>query len=734
MTARAQPAHGMDRPRLDYTGLFDASPNPYLVLDRSLTIVGANQAYLAATKRKLEDIVGRWAWDAFPTDPETLRQSIASFERVLRTGRPDTVAVLRFDIPRPEAEGGGFEERYWSITHTPVLDGNGEVSLVLLHPIDVTELQRLRDAARYAGEERRIQLVPMQSSILGRARAVQEVNLSLRAEGERLRALFQQAPGFMCMLRGPEHRIELANAAYLQLVGHRDVVGKPVRDALPETEDQGFIALLDRVYATGEPFVGCGAEFIVQAGPDSAPEQHFLDFVYQPITDDETGRVSGIFIAGSDVTERTRAEAALRHANETLEARVAERTAELIQVADALHAAAEERAQVEEALRQSQKMETVGQLTGGIAHDFNNMLQAVGGSLDMLQRRVAQGRTADADRYAEGARKTLDRAAALTHRLLAFARRQTLQPKLVEPDELIGGMAELVRRTVGPAIAVELHLNDGIWNVLCDPSQLENALLNVIINARDAMPEGGRLTIRTADLRLTAADVVGQDEAGPGDYVEVSVADTGTGMDEATRARAFEPFFTTKPIGQGTGLGLSQLYGFVRQSGGIVRLHSAPGRGTAVRLYLPRHGAANGTGQDGPGAASDAPQAAAGEVVLLVEDEADVRTAVAEHLRDLGYRVLEAGDGPAALRLLRGVPRVDLLVSDVGLPGGLNGRQVADAARERQPGLPVLFITGYAGTFLDGQLAPDMAVIGKPFALDALAAKARAMLEAAPVN
>jgi len=258
----------MDRPGLDYTGLFDASPNPYLVLERSLTIVGANQAYLAAMKRELSDILGRWAWDAFPTDPETLRQSIASFERVLRTGEPDTVAVLRFDIARPEAEGGGFEERYWSITYTPVLDGNGEVSLVLQHPIDVTELQRLRDAARYAGEERRVQLAPTQSGILDRARAVQEVNLSLRTESERLRALFRQAPGFMCMLRGPEHRIELANAAYMQLVGHRDILDKPVREALPETEDQGFIALLDRVYATGEPFVGCGAEFVVLADPD----------------------------------------------------------------------------------------------------------------------------------------------------------------------------------------------------------------------------------------------------------------------------------------------------------------------------------------------------------------------------------------------------------------------------------------------------------------------------------
>ena len=388
----------------------------------------------------------------------------------------------------------------------------------------------------------------------------------------------------------------------------------------------------------------------------------------------------------------------------------------------------------EEQLHQSQKMEAVGQLTGGIAHDFNNMLQAIGSSLDMLQRRMAQGRVADADCYAQSARKTVERAAALTHRLLAFARRQTLQPRPVKPDELVRGMADLIRQTAGPSATVGLDLGDGAWGVLCDPGQLENVLLNLAVNARDAMPDGGRLTLSTRNVFLCPADLVGQDGTAPGDHVEIAVADTGTGMDEATRARAFEPFFTTKPIGQGTGLGLSQAYGFVRQSGGVVRLDSASGRGTTVRLYLPRHRAAGNTGQDGPGAAADAPQAAAGEVLLLVEDEADVRTAAADHLRDLGYRVLEAGDGPTALRLLREAPRVDLLVSDVGLSGGLNGRQVAEAAREHRPGLPVLFITGYVGPPLDGQLAPDMAVLGKPFALDALAAKAQAMLETAPAT
>ena len=269
--------------------------------------------------------------------------------------------------------------------------------------------------------------------------------------------------------------------------------------------------------------------------------------------------------------------------------------------------------------------------------------------------------------------------------------------------------------------------------MLCDPNQLENVLLNLAINARDAMPDGGRLTISTRDVSLSEADVAGHDEARPGDYVEISVADTGTGMDEATRARAFEPFFTTKPLGQGTGLGLSQLYGFVRQSDGIVRLDSAPGQGTVVRLYLPRHKSVP-SHEERPVPEAEPQEANAGETVLLVEDQDGVRAVIAEHLREFGYTVLEAADGAAALRLLRLGARADVLVTDVGLPGGLNGRQVADAARERRPGLPVLFITGYADGALDRQFAPGMEVIGKPFALDALAARIQAMLEKAPVN
>ena len=433
-----------------------------------------------------------------------------------------------------------------------------------------------------------------------------------------------------------------------------------------------------------------------EVGPPPGPRFHARVLPYR----DLEGNIAGTVLTFLDVTEAARAQAEL--------------------------------AAAEAALRQSQKMEAVGQLTGGIAHDFNNMLQAITASLDMLRRRVEQGRAAETGRYIDGALETAERAAALTHRLLAFARRQALAPKPIEPAMLAESMAELIRRTVGSGIAVELRRPDGpAWTVLCDPSQLENALLNLAINARDAMPGGGRLTLGIAEVRLSEADVAGHDGAVPGEHVELSVADTGKGMDGATRARAFEPFFTTKPVGQGTGLGLSQLYGFVHQSGGLVRLDSAPGQGTTVRVFLPRHEPAEPPGsRPAPEPAEAADAAGNGEAVLLVEDVDGVRVVVAEHLRDLGYRVLEAADGPAALRLLRsGGGPVDLLVTDVGLPGGMSGQQVADAARERHPGLPVLFITGHAGGALEGRLAPGMAVMGKPFALDTFSAKVRGTIQ-----
>jgi CheY-like chemotaxis protein len=321
------------------------------------------------------------------------------------------------------------------------------------------------------------------------------------------------------------------------------------------------------------------------------------------------------------------------------------------------------------------------------------------------------------------------RAAALTHRLLAFSRRQTLDPRPLSPNRLVQGLEELVTRTVGPNITVRVVLAGDAGTILCDPSQLENALLNLAINARDAMPEGGRLTMETANAEVSPA-LAAQLDMQPGPYVTLAVADTGTGMSAEVAARAFDPFFTTKPIGEGTGLGLSMIYGFAKQSGGQVRIETEEGRGTTVRLYLPRH-AGQGEEEE-PGAAPAAtPCAGLGETVLVVDDEPVIRMLVVEVLQDLGYAALEAADGPTALQILKTAERLDLLVTDVGLPGGLNGRQLADAVRADRPGLKVLFITGFAETAAlgSGRLEPGMQVMTKPFALDALALRIRSMIE-----
>jgi PAS domain S-box-containing protein len=389
-------------------------------------------------------------------------------------------------------------------------------------------------------------------------------------------------------------------------------------------------------------------------------------------------------------------------------------------------AAAERLKATEEALRQSQKMEAVGQLTGGIAHDFNNLLTGIVGSLDLMQTRLDQGRTENVARYINAAMTSANRAAALTHRLLAFARRQPLIPKSVDANQLVVSLEDLLRRTIGETIDLEIVASAGLWCTLCDPNQLESALLNLAINARDAMPDGGKLTIATANARIDGIDA-DTPALLPGDYIRIDVSDTGTGMSPEVAARAFDPFFTTKPIGQGTGLGLSMIYGFARQSNGHVLIDSKQGAGTQVILYLPRyHGDA--AAERIASAVADE-HVATGETVLVVEDEPVVRGVIIEMLQDQGYRVLEAVDGPSGLRILRLIQRVDLLVTDVGLPG-MNGRQLADQARESRPDLKVLFITGYAenAAIADGFLQPGMEMITKPFDLDNLSQRIRDMV------
>jgi signal transduction histidine kinase len=405
------------------------------------------------------------------------------------------------------------------------------------------------------------------------------------------------------------------------------------------------------------------------------------------------------------------------------------RTAELARANARLESEAVERERIEQELRQSQKMEAVGQLTGGIAHDFNNLLTGIIGSLDLMQRRIERGQLDTIDRYVKAAVSSANRAAALTHRLLAFARRQPLDPRPVSAARLVAEMEDMIRRTISESIELRIEAAPDLWTTLCDPHQLENAVLNLVINARDAMPDGGRLTVRSANARLDERDPRRDPAAAPGDFVTVSVSDTGTGMTPDVIAKAFEPFFTTKPLGQGTGLGLSMIYGFTRQSDGFARIESRLGHGTTVTLYLPRY-----EGEAGPEAATAAaaasPRAERGETVLVVEDDAVVRDLIVEVLREQGFRTLEAPDGPVGLAILQSPARVDLVVTDVGLPG-LNGRQMIDQARARRPGLKVLFMTGYAENALFGGALVDAGIqmMTKPFPVEAFSARVREMLE-----
>jgi PAS domain S-box-containing protein len=401
-----------------------------------------------------------------------------------------------------------------------------------------------------------------------------------------------------------------------------------------------------------------------------------------------------IYAAGRDVTEQKAREAALQKA--------------------------------EEALRQSQKMEALGQLTGGIAHDFNNLLTGIIGSLDIVKRRLASNRAGDVTRFMDAASVSAQRAASLTHRLLAFARRQSLDTKPSDINRLVAGMEDLLHRTLGEHVELRTMLGSDIWPAMTDDNQLENAILNLAINARDAMEGGGRLTIETANARLDEAYARMNDDVVPGEYVVIAVTDTGSGMTPDVLAKAFDPFFTTKPIGEGTGLGLSMIYGFVKQCAGHVRIYSEVGVGSSVKLFFPRALAA---AEDEEAATADVPLGR-GETVLVVEDDPTVRLLMIDVLEELGYRHLEAHDGNAALPILRSRQRIDLLLTDVGLPN-MNGRQLAEIARGVRPGLRVLFVTGYAekAAVRHGFLEPGMEMLTKPFALDALAMKVREMIE-----
>ena len=568
--------------------------------------------------------------------------------------------------------------------------------------VETQELQR-RIGALEAENARLRELAIDDNTELERAET------ALADSEQRYRTLFESMDEGFCIIEfldGPHGPLSdyvhiEANPAYAQHAGIPNVVGQKLREMVPDEAD-GWAELYGGVLRSGVP---------IRFERELVATGRHLELAAFRIEPASRRQVAVLF---QDITARKRAEAALQHLNETLEVRIAEAIAE--------------RKHAEEALRQSQKMEAVGQLTGGIAHDFNNLLTGIIGSLELLEVRLRQGRTSEIHRYVGAAQGASKRAAALTHRLLAFSRRQTLDPKPTDVNRLVMDMEELIRRTVGPQITLEVVRAAGLWSALIDASQLESALLNLCINARDAMPEGGRITIETANKWLDDHAAKERDLP-PGQYLSLCVTDTGSGMTPDVIARAFDPFFTTKPIGQGTGLGLSMVYGFVRQSGGQVRIYSEVGCGTTMCLYLPRH---YGSSSEIPTitAPTASARAPTGKTVLIVDDEPSVRMLVTEVLEDLGYSPIEASDGPAGLRILESDATVDLLISDVGLPGGINGRQLADAARITRPELKVLFITGYAENAIigSGHLAPGMRVLTKPFVVETLANRIQDMI------
>ncbi|KIZ50234.1 histidine kinase [Pseudomonas oryzihabitans] len=666
--------------------LFEALPHLVLVLTPGpdFIMVAANEGRVRGTNTRREDCIGRSIFEVFGRNPDgqsefgagVLR---ASLERVVQTGKPDRIAITKYDIPRPASKGGGFEVRYWSPLNVPVLDDRGEVRYIIHQTEDVTD----------------------------QVLAEQHSSTHLKLADERFRAALLASEAGIFDWYIDEHSF-YCDSALQQLFGLPDVLtSEPVERFLDHVHvaDRGIVraALAECVY--GKDFV---VEFRLKR---DAGRQWLLS--KGKVFRDAAGNPSYVTGTCADITARKQAEKALSDLNETLEARVAAEVAE--------------RSRVEDTLHQAQKMEAVGQLTGGIAHDFNNLLTGVIGSLELMQRRRRSGDETNDERYITAAVTSAQRAAALTQRLLAFSRRQTLDLKPLEVNPLVASLEDLLHRTTREDITVTTHLAAGLALVRMDANQLESAVINLAINARDAMPDGGTITITTAAVHLTPEEGAAMDLA-EGDYVTLTVADTGVGMTPEVLAKVFEPFYTTKPIGQGTGLGLSMVYGYMRQANGGVRILSQPGKGTQVQLYMPCLG---GDLDILPSEESRSAPLGVGEVVLVVEDEAVVRSLIVEVLGELGYQTLEAGNAQEAMPFLENPQRIDLMISDVGLPG-MNGRQLADLAQANRPELKVLLATGYAeGSNVEGYLAANMEIITKPFAIDALANKISEMLNPA---
>jgi signal transduction histidine kinase/CheY-like chemotaxis protein len=552
----------------DFKALFEAAPGLYLVLTPELNIIAVSDAYLQATMTKRSEILGRALFDVFPDNPDDpasdgVRNLNASLQRVLQLLRPDAMPVQKYDIRKPESEGGGFEVRYWSPRNSPVFGPDGRIAYIIHRVEDVTEFVRLQQ-------------------------------------------------------QGVE----------------QDKLAQELRDRTRQMEAEVFL-----------------------------------------------------------------------RAREVKEAR--------------------KKLEEEQRLRQVQKMEAVGHLTGGIAHDFNNILTVIIGMAEVLNEELADDPTSVASvrMIADAAQRGAD----LTRQLLAFSRQQPLQPREADLNVLVEDTAKLLRPTLGEQVEIQLALEDDSWSALVDPSHLTTALLNLAFNARDAMPDGGKLTLETGNVYLDDAYAAQHADVRPGHYVMVAVSDTGSGIPEAIRDKVFEPFFTTKETGKGTGLGLSMVYGFVKQSNGHIKIYSEEGHGTSIKLYLPR--AAENRQEREPQAAGEL--GGGGETILVVEDDPLVRQYASAQLAHLGYRAILTANGPEALAEVEKGTAFDLLFTDMVMPGGMNGRQLADAVRARRPDMRVLFSSGYTedAIFHHGRLEPGVLLLPKPYRRSDLARMIRQALE-----
>jgi PAS domain S-box-containing protein len=670
----------------------DAFPELLVILESGGSIVAANHRFARTFDGSPEGLIGRSLFDLLETNPERARVYL---RRCAGTMQPMLGAlVFRRSNGEPlECQcsgaalraGGEFAPRTILLRSRP--KDEAVLSFAVVNQKIGDLLREVRGRRRAEADLRELNDT-LEQRIEMRTQEIRDVFSKFYDSERQFRNLVESVTDYAIFMLDQNGLVATWNAGAERIKGYTndEIIGQHF--SIFYTEDDRRNGVPEQVLATARRTGRIAMDgWRVRKGGDRFWASIIVNEVH-----DEEGRAAGFAKVTRDLTER--------------------RT-------------------IEEQLRQVQKMEAIGQLTGGIAHDFNNLLTVINGNIETVQRRMSRT-DPGLYRYLEAGARAVERASTLTHRLLAYSRRQPLEPKSVELNRLIMGMSDLLGRTIGAYITIETVLAAGLWQVSADPNQVENAILNLAVNARDAMPDGGKLTLETANAHLDEAYARINAEVFPGQYAMLAVSDTGIGMTPDVVEKAFEPFFTTKGVGEGTGLGLSQVYGFIKQSGGHIKIYSEPGQGTTVRLYLPRLHEQRAAVQEDTPVVQLAPLGGQ-ETVLVVEDNDEVRAYTTDILRELGYEVLEATEGDTALSLIASEPRIKLLFTDVGLPGPFNGRQIADEARKLRSDLKILFTTGYAQNAIihQGRLDPGVQLIVKPFNFPGLAAKIRQMFDEA---